>query len=240
MKHWSCRMRTAVMLLNMHMPEQSNDEVHERLPNQRGQPSMTLTVLFCGLVILVATLNLLFPRSYTLFALNHSSYLPLAFQIVWPLLVVAAIVAAFKRVALRITVGWSIAFTVLLIISFFVLRTHYPTLHGDGFYGGGGHLEGELSFKTYPGLNGRLQAFLLHAMTTGIKHTSFQPGFHPCTATQGNPRDHAWIFLTLASGITIVIALLLAVLRLRFPSYVKLGVLMTALCSGGTPSQVPR
>jgi len=217
----------------MHMPEQPDDEVQERLPDLRGQPSMALTVLICGLVILVAILNLLFPRSYSLFALNHSSYLPLAFQIVWPLLVVVAILAVFKGVASQITVGWSIAFTALLIISYFVLRTHYPTLHGDGFYGGGGHLEGELSPRTYPGVNGRMQAFLLHAITNGIKHTSFHPRFHPCTETQGNPRDHAWILLTLASGITIVLVLLIAVLRLRFPSHVKFGILMTTLCTGG-------
>lgn len=101
--------------------------------NGREKIAVAVTV---GSVALVAFLSMALPGSFFLFCVNYASWLPLPVQIAWAAAVLAAMAAAmaFRNSPWldRVARAALYAAAALACMSFFVWRTPYPTLHGDG------------------------------------------------------------------------------------------------------------
>lgn len=150
----------------------------------------------------VFVLNFLLPRSYLIFGVDHVSFLPLPFQIVWTGLALAAVffVPAVARKGVPPRTGRVLA--ALAALSFFAFRTTLPGIHGDGETGGY-PASGVARISLYPGADGRLQSFLNEGLARILPDTlRFRYRFN--ALFQDFPLNSSWILLTLLCGAALV------------------------------------
>ena len=169
-------------------------------------PSQHLSVVFVLYFIgifLVGVANLLWPRNYLLFGISHVSFLPPAFQIIWMGMACAALIVIQRRTKTTITSAHFIAVALFMMASFFIFRTDFPTFQGDGNEGGCCYPEDMRSLKAYPGMHGRLQAFLAAGLSR-IPPETFRLPFYHCGLHQSVFNNSVWILLTLLAGMAIV------------------------------------
>ena len=151
----------------------------------------------------VFALNFLLPRSYLIFGVDHASFLPLPFQIVWAGLALAAIhfVPAVARKGVPPQTARVLA--ALAVLSFFAFRTTLPGIHGDGETGGS-PASGVARLSLYPGADGRLQSFLNEGLARILPDTlRFRYRFN--ALFQDFPLNSSWILLTLLCGAALVL-----------------------------------
>jgi len=95
-----------------------------------------LAWVFAAIVAAILGLNLLLPRSYTIFAVDPLSYLPLGVGLAWTACIVALIVGAGfwrnPRLGTRVPL---LGVAAILCVSFFAFRVLYATIQDDGEHG---------------------------------------------------------------------------------------------------------
>jgi len=183
-------------------------------------------------LIAIATifvLNFLLSRSFLIFGVNHLSFLPLAFQIVWTGLALAAVFfipLAVQKGLSKWVFGMLAAVTIL---SFFAFRTTLPGIHGDGETGGF-PVSGVARISLYPGTDGRLQSFL----NEGLAHSLPAPvrfRYQFNALFQDFPLNASWILLTLLCGTVLVLFATGMVYRWRASMACRVGLLAVILSS---------
>jgi hypothetical protein len=177
----------------------------------------------------VFVLNFLLPRSYLIFGVDHVSFLPLAFQIVWAGLALAA-VACLPSVARKgVPRQTCRVLAALAVLSFFVFRTTLPGIHGDGETGGY-PASGAARISLYPGADGRLQSFLNEGLSRILPDTvRFRYQFN--ALFQDFPLNASWILLTLLCGTALVLFATGMVCRWRASDACRAGLLAVILFS---------
>jgi len=111
---------------------------------------------------------------------------------------------------------------VVILISFHIFRTPFPSFHGDGANGGGGGADGDArpALNNYPADSGRLHAFILAWMTNHI-HLKKDYKKEECLRTQHpskwQNKNNTWIALTIVTGFitSIILAVWSAILDLH-------------------------
>lgn len=154
-------------------------------------------------IAVIFALNYLLPRSYLIFGVNHLSFLPLAFQIAWTALALAAVffIPRVVQSGLSRQSCWVLAAGAIL--SFFVFRTTLPGIHGDGETGGY-PASGVARISLYPGSDGRLQSFLNEGLER-IVPSSLRFRYQFNALFQDFPLNASWILLTLLCGTALVL-----------------------------------
>ena len=198
--------------------------------NQRGHARNGIYRLFwLGAIAAVFALNLLLPRSYLVFGVDQLSYLPLAFQIVWTGLALAA-VFFIPRVVQNGLPRWSCEIlAAAAIISFFAFRTTLPGIHGDGESGGYPKF-GVARLSLYPDTDGRLQSFLNAGLARHLPAAlRFRYQFN--ALFQDFPLNASWILLTLLCGTALALFATAMVRRWRASYACRAGLLAVILSS---------
>lgn len=187
------------------------------------------TWFFAALILLIGVLNLVWPHSYALFAVDHASYLPRTAQVL--LLAVALALAVAARWGERLRVpGWVLAAAaVAIVLSFVVLRTEFPGVHGDGETGGSPAGDAP-DWRVYPEGDGRLQSFLAYGVGRLVPDT-FRFRYHFSGLFHDFVKSSTWIFTVLVAGTLLAVLLTLAVRRLRIADGARLGLLLVLLAS---------
>ncbi len=198
---------------------------------ERGDAGDRAGWFFAILIAIIGALNLLVPRKYFLFGIHHASYLSPLFQVSWTLLAVALAVRTARPRA-----GWHMprvalpAIAALFIASFFVFRTHFPTLQGDGPMGGSPYFATAPVLRDYPGINGRLQSFLSYALTKAMPQ-SLRFEFYRCGVGQDEQINNAWVLFTMLCGTALVLLVTGLLNRSRLSGAAKVGLQLTCLAA---------
>lgn len=180
-------------------------------------------------VAVVFAANLLWPRSYLIFGIDHLSFLPMPFQIAWTGLALAAIAGLprLERARMPAFAPWLLA--ACAIGSFWALRTTLPGIHGDGESGGFPAL-GAARWSIYPDPDGRLQSFL-NAGLSRLLPSELRFHYHFNALFQDYPLNASWILLTLLCGAALALFAAGMASRWRAPAAARTGLLAVALAS---------
>ena len=188
-----------------------------------------LWIVAC-VIILIGILNLVAPHSYSLFGINHSSYLSRSFQIIWvciSLLILFTIGRINDRSRL---IKWIPTLVcICFIISLGVFRTEFPATHGDGESGGSPPGE-TATLSAYPALDGRLQSFLSQGLALFVPD-NFRLSYSFCGIFEDFVKNSRWILLTLLSGALSAMVITIFLYRARITPIQLSGIQLFVLTS---------
>ena len=180
-------------------------------------------------ILAVFAVNLLLPRSFLIFGVDHLSFLSFAFQIGWTLLALAAVLFSSRTAKLNFP-GWILwALAAGAILSFFAWRTTLPGIHGDGESGGYPQY-GTARIALYPGTDGRLQSFL-NAGLLRLLPSTFRFDYRSNSVFEDYPLNSSWILLTILCGTALAVVTTALVSRWRADTASRTGLLGVVLFS---------
>ncbi len=193
-------------------------------PNAKPKWLDGQTLFFVILIALIGLTSILFPLNFYLFAINSQSSLPVPVQILWTLAAIGAVLLVARKPIQRIPNATLFVVAALSITSFFVLRTTYPTLGGDG-------LPPAKGFILYWNIIPRLQEFLC------LKLSAFIPrgvdfAYHRTMIFDNQLMSNTVIIVTLAFATATTVSMLGMVQHLKtLPTSEKVGLLILLTCS---------
>ncbi|MEM7390760.1 MAG: hypothetical protein AAF492_00310 [Verrucomicrobiota bacterium] len=185
---------------------------------------------FFGLVLVIGLFNLIWPKNYALYAIDHASFISPLFQFQW-LLVILGLLFLMARKGDRLKLPKAVLFVVAIafILSFFIFRSTFPSVHGDGEGGGSPH-HGKPVLKEFPKYDARLQSFLGYGLSRLLpENVRFNYNF--TSLHINHPVNSAWLILLLLVGAGLVIRLTWLAERSSMSNEAALGFLLTTLAS---------
>ena len=184
---------------------------------------------FFALITLLALINFLAPQAYAFFGLNHLSFLSKPFQIQWILILLGVLFLVARTRSLPIK-PWVFHLTALIaILSLFLFRTEFPSVHGNGEAGGSPHF-GTFDLSVFPKYDGRLQSMVVDLASRFVPSV-IQFDYHFTSRAPNRSTNNTWILTLFLIGIGMILLITRWIKQLDQPVEAKWGLQLLLLTS---------